>query len=1069
MRERKPWEDPTRFERNRQPMHAPWGAYPSAEEALRGERGSSPYRLSLNGSWRFALAESPEAAPEGFWAPEFDDSGWDAIPVPSNWQLLGYWDKPIYTNIVYPIPPDPPFVPEANPTGCHRRTFELPPEWEGREVFLTFESADSDLTVWVNGVEVGYSQDSRLPAEFRVTPHLRPGVNVVAARVLRYCAGTYLEDQDYWQISGLQREVTLTAKPEVHLRDYCVRSRFDAQYRDAELEVRAYTNHHPEMTRYTVEAALFDAEGAPVLAAPLVGEVKGRTPMYGGATDEKGCARMTGTVSAPRQWSAEDPYLYTLVFALRDGEGRAVDFESCRVGFRQVEIRDRRILLNGRRLVVRGVDRHEHSPEHGRAVTEEEMVADILRMKQLNFNAVRTSHYPNGSRWYDLCDQYGLYLVDETNLETHGVEGDLSRDPEWASAYLARASRMVQRDRNHPSVLFWSLGNESFTGPHHAAMAAWIRQFDPTRPVQYESGNPGPDVTDIMVPMYPGLDWAREVMADPNETRPMVMCEYAYAKGNATGNFRKFWDLVNTEPSFQGGFIWDWADKALSFTLPDGRRVWGYGGDLGCGTDYEAIGECPSMVLNGIVAPDLTLHPGAWEVKQVQAPVAFTATPEGLAQGRVTAMNRYQFTNLDSLRLSWSVYAGATLSQSGQMPFPSVAPEEEGEVVLPLEVPEALVAGTECWLNLSAELAADTPWAPAGHQVTWDQFPLPWVGTATPTPAGPAPALGLDISADALSMTGEGFELSFDRHTGLLRSWRAAGRDLILSGPKECFYRAPTDDDRKLGQDDSYEKEWQSAGLDRLKRQVQEVVAQRLAPDRVLVRVASVLTGMDEEHCIGCQVDYTLRGDGMVEVAMRASISPAMPRVPRIGLELRLHGNLEGLAWYGRGPWETYVDRKSAAMVGRYESTVTEQFEPLYLWPGECGGHEDTRWLALTDGADSSASGLMVQEGVAPKARHLGASLEEVGAQTSPEATASERALFHFDALHHRLEDLVRAEHVWELTPRPEVTLHLDGWHMGVGGDTGWTRSVHPEYLLQPGEYAFSLCLRAILPTDGLD
>ncbi|MHB9025570.1 MAG: glycoside hydrolase family 2 TIM barrel-domain containing protein [Armatimonadota bacterium] len=1031
MRQRQEWEDERLIERNREAAHVPLGAYANAGMALAGDRAASPFVQSLNGPWRFHLADSPLSAPAGFSAVEFDASGWDEIPVPSNWQLLGYADKPIYTNIAYPFTPDPPFVPEKNPTGCYRRTFTLDEAWQGREVFLVFESADSCLYVWVNGVQVGYSTDSRLPAEYNITPHVHPGENTIAVQVLRYCAGTYLEDQDYWQMSGLQRDVYLYSKPPARLRDFTARTTFDADYRDAQLYIAAYMTPVAGMTGYRVEAMLYDAAGRTVFTKPAVAGVEEHTYMYGSAGQEKACAKFTIPVAAPRQWSAEDPYLYTLVLSLLAPEGTAVDCESCRVGFRQVEIKDRVALLNGKRLVVRGVDQHEHHPERGRALTVEDMRAELIQMKRLNFNAVRTSHYPHDPRWYDLCDKLGICVVDEANLETHGVHGDLSNDPAWSQAYLARATRLVLRDRNHPCVLCWSLGNESSVGPNHAAMAGWIRMFDPTRPVQYESGNPGPEVTDIMVPMYPRLWWVREVLADAKERRPMIMCEYAYAKGNAGGNFAEFWELVDKEPSFQGGFIWDWADKALAFDLPDGRRVLGYGGDLGCGTDYAAIGEDPTQVLNGIVGADLTPHPGAWEVKKVQAPVAFSATPGGLAHGRMVVKNKYQFSTLAHLRLQWEVTEDGVVLQQGEEGLPAVPAGKEAEIALPLERPATLTPGAEYWLNVHASLAEDTPWAPAGHVISWEQFALPYhPAPAARISAETMPSLKLETTGESIAIAGEDWHIRFDRATGRWTSFTSRGRELFVSGPRENFFRAPTDNDYILGNPGNYLAAWQQAGIDRLARAVESVEAAQLTAGQALVRVTSRLRGSEPGHEIRCRTTYTVYGSGEVQVDGTVLVGEALPPLPRIGLELTLPPAYHHLTWYGRGPQENYVDRKTAALVGQYSGTVTEQYFP-YIKPGECGGKEDVRWAALTDAA---GNGLLVT-GQPP---------------------------FHLDALHYTIDDLRQARHYYELTPRPEVYLHLDARHMGVGGDTGWTPNVHEEYLIQPGRYDYTLWFRAI-------
>ncbi len=1076
------WENPSVFEHNREPAHAPLGAYPSVESALTCDRMGSPNVRSLNGQWSFHLAPSPTDVPPAFCEPAFDASAWAPITVPGNWQLQGFDDAPIYTNIHYPFDPTPPRVPQHNPTGCYRRTFTLAKEWEDKEVFLVFESVDSAFYVWVNGQEVGYSQDSRLPAEFRLTPYLRAGENTLAVQVMRYSDGTYLEDQDYWQMSGIQRDVYLLAKPKAHLRDFCVRTPFDDRYENATLQVSAYMSQVRGVGEHTLRATLYDADGEPAGPAPLTAKFLTHTPMYGAERHEKCCAKASCVIERPRVWSAESPYLYTLVMELLSPTGAVLDIESVRVGFRQVEITNGLVTLNGKRLVVRGVNRHEHDPDRGRAVTDEDMRADILAMKRLNFNAVRTCHYPDHPRWYELCDELGLYVVDEANLETHGIGGELSMDPVWAQAYLVRAVRLVMRDRNHPCVLFWSLGNESFYGPHHAAMAAWIRRQDPTRLVQYESGFPGPDITDLLCPMYPNLEWVRQILSDPNETRPMIMVEYAYAKGNASGNFHKYWDLIDRLPRFQGGFIWDWQDKAITRTLPDGRKVYGYGGDFHEPYDYAKYRECPSMCLNGIVGPRLEVHPGAIEVQKVQAPVGFE--PQDLANGIVRIANKHAFVTLDHVEFAWEVCENGRVLQSGRERIACDAGMKY-DLALPLQAPERAAAGAEYWLNLYCELATDTPWAPKGHRIAWEQFRLPWhalaAGEAAGLPsagipgccAGNAPGLRpggdpadprgaarddgsadgsvtpptqsgdvagrtLELADDGRTVTvsGSDFAIAFDRQCGRMTSWKTGGRELLLRGPVENFFRAPLDNDWIIGNPNSYLLRWQAAGLDRLTR---TVTAFELAtahtgggePAAVVLRVASSLRGTDPHRGIECEIRYRVTGDGAIALDLTAVADPSLPILPRVGLELTLDGSMEQLRWYGRGPHENYVDRKHSALIGQYASTVTEQYYP-FIVPGECGGKEDVRWLALTD---ADGRGLHVQ-----------------GAPT-----------LHFDALHYRISDLASANHDWELpAPRNETVVHLDALHMGVGGDNGWAPNVHEEYLIYPGTFRFGVTLRAV-------
>jgi len=1032
------WEDPAVSGRNREAAHTPMGVFPDEAAAILGERIAGPFVQSLDGEWRFHLAPSPLECPTSFWEESFSASSWGAICVPGNWQLRPCSpDLPIYTNVAYPYEANPPFPPEANPAGCYLRTFEVSEEWLARDVRLIFESVDSAFHVWINGREIGYAEDSRLPSEFSVTPFLRAGTNKIAVRVLRYCSGSYLEDQDYWQMSGIQRSVWLAARPKVHIRDFRIRTTFDAACRDAVLDATVYLETRSLPPSANTRAAeyeglqaslkLIDASGA-LVAQSAPQAFPAQAAMYGPRC-EKGGARFTLPVSAPLHWSPDHPNLYRLVMVLADAEGTTVDVQSCRVGFRQLEIKDRQVLLNGRRLIVRGVNRHEFHPERGRAVTLEDMRREILLMKQLNFNAVRTSHYPNDTRWYELCDELGLCVVDEANLETHGVGGLLSLDPTWAAAYLERATRMVLRDRNHPSICFWSLGNESFVGANHAAMAGWIRFFDPTRPVQYESANPGAEITDIMVPMYPPLEWVRKVMEDPHETRPMILCEYAYAKGNATGNFSKFWDLVDRYPAFQGGFIWDWADKALMFDLPDGRRVCGYGNDLGEQYDYDAAGEDPTQVLNGIVGADLDPHPGALEAKKFQAPVGLT-----LHAGwplRLTVANKHHDADLSHLRLDWEIIENGRGVQSGAGTLPQIAAGAESVLSLDALAIEGDPDGRELFLNVRCVLDRDLPWARSGHLVAWEQFPLPF-GAPARTPAPGSSALAgkswLERSGGCIRVSAAEGDWEWDESSGLLRSWSAGGREQLAQPAIEMLHRAPTDNDFLLSIKHSYLKGWEAAGLVPLQRRLAGISTAACDDGSTVVCVESALG--NEASPITCKIRWTVRPDGTLGFEQRVAVPPSISTLGRIGILFPLAAGWAAAQWYGRGPWENYPDRKASAHVGLWSRPIREMLE-RYPVPGECGGREDVRHLELAGG---------------------GALRLRVDGDP----------LLHFSALPVSPEDLIKARHEWELVPRNETFLILDGFHMGLGGDTGWTRNVHPEYLIGPGTYRWGASARIV-------
>jgi beta-galactosidase len=1041
MAERKDWEDPQVVGINKRQGHAPMGAYADEQSALSGERGRSPFVRSLNGAWRFHLAARPEAVPQGFQQTDFDDTAWDAITVPGNWQLQGFADNPIYTNVAYPFQPNPPYAPEENPTGCYRTTFTVPPEWAERRVILLFEAVDSAFYAWVNGELAGYSQDSRLPAEFDVTALVKSGENVVAVQVMRYSDGSYLEDQDFWHMSGIQRDVTLYSKPKVALEDFVVRTTFDDRYLDAELSIEAQITRVPWMSSYHVEAMLYDEQGQRVFANPLVIPVSNHTSYMLPITRKTAAAIGTVHVDQPRHWTAETPYLYRLVLTLRSAEGEALDFESCRVGFRQVEIKNSLILVNGRRLVIRGVDRHEHHPLRGRALTTEDMRREIILMKQLNFNTVRTSHYPDHPAWYDLCDEYGMYLIDETNLETHGLNSELSNNPLWLNAYMERSARMCLRDRNHASVIMWSLGNESGCGPHHAAMAAWLRMADPTRLVHYEGGRFQPEISDVFSVMYPDLDQIRSLLADPNEKRPVIMCEYAYAKGNSTGNFFKFWDLVDKEPRFQGGCIWDWNDKAILKTLPNGETFYAYGGDFGPDFNYSLfyqINEDPQMCCNGIVGPDLTPHPGAWEVKKVQAPLSVSVRQaKDLLAGKLKVWNKHLALDLDYLAIRWELVEDGLVIQSGELAPMALAPGEKDILHVPFSQPETLTPGAEYCLNVSFVLLADSAWASAGHEVYGEQFRVPFNVPAQPVSRREDMAeLAIVENDERLAVEGRDFLLLFSKAEGRIIAFHAAGRDLFVSGPLEQYYRAPTDHDLLMGNPRAAIHKWRAAGIDRLQRSVLSFEWTQLAAQEVVVRIRSRVQAAGQPEGIDSQVTYDIFGDGQVLVDNKVVVAESLPFLPRIGLELTLPAGFERLVWYGRGPQENYCDRKLGAALGIYTSSVDEQFTP-YVYTSESGGKEDARWLALLD--------------------EEGCGLQVIGSD-----------LLHFDALHYTVKDLEQAGHPYELTRLAETILHLDGWHMGVGGDDGWHAPVHAEFLINPGRYQYSFRLKPVRAGEDL-
>jgi len=1024
----KDWENPQVIARNKMFGHVPMGAYTNIEMAKTANRTASPNVKSLNGEWAFKLFPNPEAVPPEFSGVGFDGSDWEPITVPGNWQIQGFDDPPIYTNVAFPFDPNPPFVPKDNPTGCYWREFDLAAaDLDARKLFLLFEAVDSAFYVWVNGQPVGYSQDSRLPAEFDITEFAHDGKNTLAVRVMRYCDGTYLEDQDMWMVSGIQRDVLLFSKPEVHIEDFFVRSQFDAIYQDAVISAEVRIPRVPNRSEYAVGMHLFDQDGEPVPGFPVNQSVAQNMP-YDPKVQHTAHAQFEMPVEAPKHWTAETPYLYTVVFILKDQAGTQMDIESTRFGFRQVEIKDGVLLVNGKRLIARGVNRHENHPDRGRALTREDMLADILAMKRLNFNTVRTCHYPAHPTWYDLCDQYGLYVIDEVNLETHGLMGELSNDPRWALAYLDRAQRLVLRDKNHPSVLIWSLGNESGHGPHHASMTAWIHFYDPSRFVQYESGLPGPEISDILCPMYPYIEKVKELLSDASETRPFIMCEYAYAKGNSTGNFYKYWDLVDRYPSFQGGCIWDWSDKALTHTNEKGEKYWAYGGDFNDGFDFGAHpGEIETMVCNGIVGPDLAPHPGAYEAAKVQSPVGISSKGEAdLLEGTIQIWNKYLTLSLSHLDIFWELTEDGIVIQSGQLPPLDLAANQRIDLNIPIHKPDHLSPGSEYFLNARFILAEDRPWAKQGHPVSWEQFKVPYlIPEIAPTTVETPTHLTVTERADLLQIEGEKFSLTFSKSEGVIMTYHYQDELLMHSGPVEHFYRAPTDIDILGYHPEGNAALWEKAGIDRLVRTVQLCEWVQVDETHLQIRVKAHLSA--EDHTVGfeSEVVYHFCGNGEIEIKNAVNIHESLPFVPRIGMEIRLPKDFDRVDYVGRGPFENYVDRKKAALVGRYQFTVGEQVFP-YIHASEFGGREDVRRVTLSN--------------------QDGSGLNFIGVD-----------VFHFDALPYSTDQLAMAGHPYNLTHLDEVVLHIDGCHMGVGGDDGWMpRNVHPEFRIPPGRYNYA-------------
>ncbi len=1009
------WENPQVIERNRLPARAYAIPYPDEASALAGERGASPWVRMLNGVWKFNFTDHPARQPQGCELEEFDDTDWDDIPVPSSWQLEGY-GRPHYTNVVYPFPTDPPRVPSENPTGVYRRRFFIPNDWTEREILLRFEGVDSAFHVWVNGRLAGYSQGSRMASEFDITSLVRPGRNQIAVRVVQWSDGSYLEDQDMWWLSGIFRDVYLLAMPRVCLFDFEARTELDDQYKDAVLRVEAVLRNFTTKLEggLKVEAKLLDANRLPVWGRP-VSAATGLSP--------NGAARVTleAAVTNPLKWSAEEPNLYTLVLTLRDNAGATLQVVAARIGFRQVELKDGNLLVNGVRVMFKGANRHDHDCELGKAVSLEAMRKDVLLMKQHNLNAVRTSHYPNDPRFYDLCDEYGLYVIDEADLECHGFAtvGDwnrLSNAPEWRDAYLDRMERMVERDKNHPCIVMWSLGNEAGFGVNHEAMAEWAKRRDPTRLIHYER-DLETKVADVQSQMYTHPDQLIELGKPRKYDKPFILCEYCHAMGNGPGALKEYWDIFYSYKRLQGGFVWDWIDQGIRVANEEGEEFFAYGGDFG---DEPNDAQ---FLINGLCFPDRTPSPGLIEYKKVIQPVKIEAAD--LAAGKLSVTNRYDFLSLSHLDIGWDVRAEGEVIQNGALKPIDLAPGKSRRITIPFARPPILKPETEYWLTVRFTLAADTRWAKQGHEVAWAQFKLPFKAPAAPVvKASSLPPLAAVEEGTEIVVRGEDFEMRFDQTTGRLAAWRHEGMDLVTAGPRLNFWRATTDNDR--GFNGRMDQKWRDAGLHRLQHRVDEV---RWEQGGNVVRVVVRTRIAPPIHTRGwaCEYRYVISGDGQMTLECRGVPEGEWPpTLPKIGLELEIPGDLDQAAWYGLGPGEAYPDSREAQRVGVYAMSVDELWTP-YVVPQENGNRMDVRWVTLTN-------------------------LRGVGLAAFGEPT------LNFSAYRFATMDIEEAKHPTELTPRGVITLNLDYRQRGLG-TASCGPSTLPQYELPPEEFAFKLRL----------
>lgn len=1012
---RRDWENPVVTGCNRLPAHAPMHSWRDPKLA-RDESDSSSQRL-LNGEWRFQLYASPEAVPANWLTEQSDDEV--TIPVPSNWQMHGF-DTPIYTNVTYPIPVTPPTVPAENPTGCYSLTFDVDSKWlASGQTRIVFEGVNSAFYLWCNGEWIGYSQDSRLPAEFDLSAALKPGANLLKVMVLRWCDGSYLEDQDMWRMSGIFRDVRLQHKPATRIADYIMSPTLNSEF-----------SHGILAAEVTLEGEAF-ADAQVELSLWRDGQMLGNVSGKAGSEiiDERGswAERLTLTLPVPQPalWSAEIPNLYRAVLVLRTATGQVLESEACDIGFRHVEISNGLLKVNGRALLIRGVNRHEHHPETGQTVDEATMRRDIELMKQHNFNAVRCSHYPNHPLWYKLCDRYGLYVVDEANIETHGMVPmrRLSDDPRWLPAMSERVTRMVARDRNHPSIIIWSLGNESGHGASHDALYRWLKTTDPSRPVQYEGGGANSAATDIVCPMYARVDqdqpfpavpkWSiKKWIGMPDETRPLILCEYAHAMGNSFGGFAKYWQAFREFPRLQGGFVWDWVDQALSKTDENGERFWAYGGDFG---------DTPNdrqFCMNGLVFPDRTPHPTLYEAQRAQQFFQFRLV--STAPLVIEATSEYLFRRSDNEKLRWTIARNGKVLAEGECSL-EIAPQGSQRIEITVPALDALPG--EVWLNVGVWQPQATAWSPAGHLCAWDQWRLP-APLAIVIPDAPVGQALLETSDTHYDIVLDNQRWQFSRVSGELDQWWRDGQPTLLSPLRDSFTRAPIDNDIGVSEvtridPNAWVERWKAAGMYEMTSRLLRCEAIVQGTD-VLINTLHAWEAKGETLFLSDK-RWRIDGDGILHVEVEVQVATTAPSPGRIGLSCQLRDVAPTASWLGLGPHENYPDRKLAARQGRWTLPL-EALHTAYIFPGDNGLRCDTREL------DFGAHRLQGQ--------------------------------FHFALSRYGQEQLRQTTHHHLLREEPGCWLHLDGFHMGLGGDDSWSPSVSPEFLLNEERVRYAISWR---------
>ena len=998
------WEDQTVFQVNREEPRAHFFPFESEELALKNDKSLSSYYHSLNGEWKFHFARDPSQKAIGFEKVGHDISSWENIQVPGHWEMQG-WSVPIYLDEEYPFSPNPPFVPhDYNTVGSYVKTFELNKLWNSQNIFIHFGGVRSAFYLWLNGEFVGYSQGSKTPAEFDITDKVIMGKNRIAVQVYRFSDGSYLEGQDTWRVSGLERDVYLYAVSKTRIADFFVKAELNDDLKSGYFSLDIDFLQDDETAEEITTKAVLTGSSETLFDSTAV---------------VKKSILFESIIDHINPWSAEDPYLYNLQINLFNSQKEIIESFTQQVGFKRVEIIDGNLLVNGKAIMFRGVNRHEWDPVRGRSITEETMIKDIQLMKENNINAVRTSHYPNQERWYELCNEYGLYVIDEANIEAHGMQfheksyGHIANDSTWTAQWIDRGKRMVERDKNQPCIIMWSMGNEAGDGTNFVKLYDWIKARDNTRPVVYQPAWYERH-TDVVFPMYKNIEFISDYASKKTE-KPLILCEYAHAMGNSVGNLQDYWDTFEKYKALQGGFIWDWVDQVILKTDENGTDYWAYGGDFGT----EFAENDSNFCANGLIAADRTINPHMHEVKKVYQPVKFEA--DNLSHGRIKVTNRYDFVDLNHLDFEWFVKGNDKTISSGKIGKLDLVAGESQKLTFNLSgiIPEP---GVEYFLMVRAKTNQNHPLISKGHIVAWEQFQLPISRELTTTPLTDMPIIILNTDA-GIEVHGKAFYVLFNRATGQIKQYIYNGIEIFINPIEANFWRAPNDNDLGNGMP-KRTRLWKNVN-DSLKT---EVISGEVIDGFARVVFKSSYPSIN----LNLISVYKVYGNGIINIDNKYSMADtSLPEIPRIGIKMSLPGDFDEVTWFGRGPHESYIDRKTSAAVGLYHGSVWDQtFQ--YVRPQETGNKTDVRWMALSNGK----IGLMVKG--------------------SPTFDGSVHQYPYED-----LDYVPRGQKHGKLNlqQKDQVDWLIDLKQMGVGGDNSWGARPHDQYTLSPGNYDYSFML----------